>query len=71
MSAREHPGKLRKKSAPNAWDGVTKPSADLELILQEISRALFAVKSYGSGVDAVALKDRPEQSVASAQIVAR
>jgi hypothetical protein len=45
MSAREHPGRLSKKSAPNAWDGVTKPSADRELILEEISRALFAVKS--------------------------
>ena len=46
MSMREHPGKLSTKSAPNAWDGVTKPGATFsELILEEISSALFAEKS--------------------------
>jgi len=45
MSMREHPDRLSTKSAP-AWDGVTKPSATgSELILEEISRALFAVNS--------------------------
>ena len=46
MSTREHPGKLNTKSAPNAWNGVTKPSGTgNELILDEISSALFAAKS--------------------------
>jgi len=46
MSIREHPGRLSTKSAPNAWDGVTNPSAaGNELIREEISSALFAVKS--------------------------
>jgi hypothetical protein len=43
---RKHPGRLSTKSAPNARDGVTKPSPPgSELILEEISRALFAAKS--------------------------
>jgi hypothetical protein len=46
MSLRKHPGRPSTKSAPNARDGVTRPSpAGSELILEEISRALFAVKS--------------------------
>jgi len=46
MSVRKHPGKLNTKSAPNAKDGVTRPSsAGSEVILEEISRAQFAVKS--------------------------
>ena len=46
MSIREHPGRLSTKSAPNAWDGVTKPTAvGSELILDELSKALFAAKS--------------------------
>jgi hypothetical protein len=46
MSIREHPGTLNTKSAPNACAGVTKPSATgNELILEETSRTLFAVKS--------------------------
>jgi hypothetical protein len=46
MSMREHPGRFSTKSAPNAWNGVTRPSATgSELILEEISSALFAVKS--------------------------
>jgi hypothetical protein len=46
MSIREHPGRLSTKSAPNAWNGVTKPSgAGSQLILEAISRALFAAKS--------------------------
>ena len=72
MSTREHPGRLKTKSAPNAWNGVTKPSgAGNELILEAISRALFAVKSYASGVDKLALEVLPEESIASAQIVPR
>jgi hypothetical protein len=46
MSTREHPGRLSTKSAPNPWNGVTNPiAAGNELILEEISSALFAVKS--------------------------
>ena len=46
MSAREHPGRLNTKSAPNARNGVTRPrGAGSEMILAAISRALFAVKS--------------------------
>jgi hypothetical protein len=72
MSIRVHPGRLSTKSAPKACDGVTKPrGADNELILVAISRALFAVKSYGSGVDRVAFADSLEESTASAQMVDR
>jgi hypothetical protein len=72
MSMRRHPGKLSTKSAPNPRDGVTRPSpAGSELILEEISKALFAVKSWGSGVVKVALEDLPERSIASAQIIPR
>src|SRR5215475_7914918 len=67
---REHPGRLNTKSAPNALNGVTKPSAiGCEMTLDEISKALFAVKSYGSGVVNLALIDRPDQSIVSAKIV--
>jgi hypothetical protein len=46
MSIREHPGKLNTKSAPNAWNGVTKPNATgSELILELICRAQLAMKS--------------------------
>jgi hypothetical protein len=46
MSTREHPGRLNTKSAPNAWNGVTRPSgAGSEVILEAICSALPAVNS--------------------------
>jgi len=37
MSMREHPGRFSTKSAPNAWNGVTRPSATgSELILDDL-----------------------------------
>jgi hypothetical protein len=42
MSIREHPGRLSTKSAPNAWNGVTRPRASgSEMILEAISSALL------------------------------
>ena len=50
MSLREHPGRLRTKSAPNAWDGVTKPrGAGSEATLEEISSALLLRTPAGDG----------------------
>jgi predicted unusual protein kinase regulating ubiquinone biosynthesis (AarF/ABC1/UbiB family) len=41
MSTREHFGRLNTKSAPNAWNGVTRPSgAGSEVIGREIDRVL-------------------------------
>src|SRR3954451_7947867 len=71
-SVRTQPGRLSTKSGPNAWDGVTRPSgAGRRLIREEIPSALFAAKSYASGVDKIAFDDLPEESTASAQIVVR
>ena len=44
MSIREHPGRLCTKSAPNAWNGVTKPrsaSRNLAIALNSHSVASF------------------------------
>src|SRR3954451_124529 len=71
-SVRAKPGRLCAESRPNAWDGVTRPGgAGRRLIREENSSALFAAKSYASGVDGIALDDPPDESAASAQIVVR